>query len=438
VRRMALAVTIALALVAPSHAAWVWVYGGEKHVLMPPEEGQPPWAAFPDANGDGQPDPVITKVELRIEDEEGQAIVRARLGKTVRLVARPELGGMELEPLSVTFRLAGPVGEVEVVPDDALQAAVVLGTAPALYSATYTFPEPPSRDFVGEWEVSVEVKVGSATFDSADRQPVALRVLGPRETTPEKVGRKVRGGLQDAGRKVREFGDRVAGEVEDWIAKQKREDIPGALKPVQPRQTLGMVHRSLTAPGSPLAADESLLSAERAGGLRSRMGPSRSLLIVPFDGASEPTPDGWFPLGYVVISGVRPPGVADLQTLVPWVGDGGLRAGRIALEAEPGAADGTVHFEAADSTVAGDLVTVPATVEWFDEVIWPGQTQLRVQRHPTPQADGLIDVKLVSAVSGGAARVEFTLPVVALPEASEPPAPPAPSEETPSPSTTPT
>lgn len=437
-RRLALAVTIALTLAAPSHAAWVWVYGGEKHVLMPPEEGQPPWAAFPDANGDGQPDPVITRVELRVEDEQGQVIGRARLGKTIRLVAQPELGGMELEPVSVKFRLAGPVGEVEVVPGEGLRGAAVLGTAPAVYSVRYTFPEPPSPEYVGQWEASVEVKVGSAVFDTGARQPVALRVLGPRETTPGKVGRKVSGGLKDAGRKVRAFGEKVAGEVGNWIAEQKKVDIPGALKPVQPRQTLGMVHWVLVAPGSPLVAADRLLSADRAAALRSRSGPSRSLLVVPLDAASEPTADGWSPLGYVVMGGVRPPGAVDLQTALPWVSDGGLRAVRIVLEADPGGADGTVHFEAADPAAQGDLVALPAKVEWFDKVLWPGETQLHVQRHATPEADGLVDVRLISAVSGGAARVEFTLPLVALPEAPEPPAPAEPTPEAPSTSAEPT
>lgn len=436
-RRLTLVGTIVLGLAAPAHAAWVWVYGGEKHVLMPPEEGQPPWAGFPDANGDGQPDPVITKVDLRIEDEEGQTISRTRLGKTIRLVAQPELGGMELEPLSVTFRLTGPVGAVEVVPDEALKAAVVLGTAPAIYCASYTFPAPPSREFVGEWQASVAVKVGSTVFDTAERQAMALRVLGPRETTPEKVGRKVRGGLEKAGREVKEFGEKVAEEVEEWVAQQKDVEVPGALKPVQPRQTLGMVHHVVTAPGSPLAGEKSALSAERATGLRSRRGPSRSLLVAPFDVAPEPTTEGWFPLGYVVIGGMRPPGVADLQTALPWVSESGLRAGRIVLEAEPGAADGTVHFQASDPAVAGDLVAVPATVEWFNKVLWPGQTQLRVRRHPTPDADGLVDITLVSAVTGGAARVTFALPLVPLPESGAPPAPAETAPESPTPSAAP-
>jgi hypothetical protein len=237
--------------------------------------------------------------------------------------------------------------------------------------------------------------------------------------------------LHEAGRKVKEFGDRVAGQVGEWIDKQKRVDIPGALKPVQPRQTLGMVHRVLKAAGSPLAAEEKLLSADRATGLRSRVGPSRSLLVVPLDVAPEPTTDGWLPLGWVVLGGVRPPGVADLQTALPWVSDDGRRAGRIVLEAEPGAADGTVHFEAADPAVGGDLVALPAAVEWFDEVLWPGRTQLSVQRHATPEADGLVDVKLVSAVLGGAARVTFALPVVTLPDAETPPPPTEPTPETP-------
>jgi hypothetical protein len=135
------------------------------------------------------------------------------------------------------------------------------------------------------------------------------------------------------------------------------------------------------------------------------------------------------------MSGLRPPGVADLQTVLPWVGDGCVRAGRIVLEAEPGSTDGSVHLEAADGT---HFVTVPAKLEWLGKVLFPGQTELRVQRHPTPETDGLIDIKLVSAVPGGAARVEFTLPLVLTFEPAEPPTPPAPAGEAPSTSTEPT
>ena len=72
---------------APAHAAWVWVYGGEKHVVMPPEEGQPEWASYPDADDDGKPDPIITNIDLRIESDEGEAISKARVGQTIYLVA---------------------------------------------------------------------------------------------------------------------------------------------------------------------------------------------------------------------------------------------------------------------------------------------------------------------------------------------------------------
>ena len=406
-----------LTTVAPAHAAWVWVYGGEKHVLMPPEEGRPPWADFADANGDGTPDPIITKVELRLEADDGQATGRVRLGHTVHLIAVPELGGMELEPLAVTFRLVGPVGPVEVQPDEALRQATVLGTAPAVYTATYTFPEPPSRDFVGEWEASVAVRVGDTAFDTAARSPTALRVLGPRETMPEKVGREVKGGLREAGREVREFGGKVADEFGAWLAAHKKEQIPGALKPVHPRQTLGMVNRVLRAPGSPLAADEGLLAPERATALRSRIGPHRSLLVVPYDSSPAPGADYRLAVGYVVVEGVRPPGVVDLQSVLPWSCDGCVRAGRLLLEAEPGASEGSVHLEASDGT---PFLTVPASVEWFGKVIWPGQTELRIQRHPTPEAEGLVDIRLVSAVPGGAARVALTLPLVAAEEAATP------------------
>jgi hypothetical protein len=425
VRRFISAFTAVLALSAPSHAAWVWVYGGERHVLMPPEEGRPPWADYPDADGNGQPDPIITKVELRIEDEDGQAVSRTRLGRTIRLVATPELGGMELEPLNVQFRLAGPVGEVEVDLDEALRNATVVGAAPATYTAHYSFPEPPAQDFVGDWQASVAIKVGAASLDTT-AQPVALKVLGPRESTPEKVGRQVSGGLRQAGRHVREFGSRIAGEVEEWLAQQREALPPGALRDVQPRQTLGMVDRVLKAPGSPLAAEGALLAVERAAALRSRGGPQRSLLVVPLDAPAQPIADRWFPLGYAVMSGLRPPGVADLQTLLPWACDGCVRAGRIVLEAEPGSPDGSVHFEAADGS---HFVTVPAQVEWVGKVLFPGQTELRVTRHPTEGVDGLVDVRLISAVPGGAARVDFTLPLVPVDEPEAAPASPAPTDE---------
>jgi hypothetical protein len=414
-----------LALAAPSQAAWVWVYGGERHVLMPPEEGRPPWADYPDADGNGQPDPIITKVELQIEDEHGQVISRTRLGRMIRLVATPELGGMELEPLKVQFRLAGPVGDVQVDLDEALRSATALGAAPATYAANYTFPSPPAQGFVGDWQASVVVKVGAASLDTG-AQPVPLKVLGPRETTPEKVGRQVSGGLREAGRHVREFGSRIASEVEEWLAQQREELPPGALRDVQSRQTLGMVHQVLKAPGSPLAADEARLAVERATAVRSRTSPRRSLLVVPLDASAQPIADRWFALGYVVMSRLRPPGVADLQTVLPWACDGCMRAGRIVLEAEPGSADGNVHLEAADGS---HFVTVPARVEWVGKVLFPGQTELRVTSQPAEGVDGLVDIRLVSAVPGGAVRAGFTLPLVPVDEPEPTPASPAPTEE---------
>jgi len=237
------------------------------------------------------------------------------------------------------------------------------------------------------------------------------------------MGRKVESGLREAGREVKEFGSKVAKEVEEWLAAQKREEAPGALKQVQPRQTLGVVERVLKAPDSPLRASESLLAVERAMALRARLGPQRSLLVVPFDEASQPGSEYWFPVGHVVLEGLRPAGAFDLQTVLPWACDGRIRAARITLEAEPGSAEGSLHLEAADGT---PFVTVPAKVEWFGKVLWPGQTELRVQRQPTSDAEGLIDIRLISAVPGGAARIEFTLPLV---PSDEPAAPPAPAEE---------
>lgn len=434
-RRLALAVMIAGVSAAPSPAAWVWVYGGEKHVLMPPEEGRPPWADFADADRDGTPDPIITKVVLRLEDDEGQPITRIRLGRTVHLVAVPELGGMELEPLSVVFRLAGPLGPVEVPLGEGLVEGGAVGTAPAIYRGSYTLPEPPSREFTGVWNASVEVRVGEAGFDTAARSPMALRVLGPRETMPEKVGREVKGGLREAGREIKEFGEKVAVEVEAWLAAHKKVDIPGALKPVQPRATLGIVDRAVRAPGSPLAADEAILAPKRATALVSRTGPPRSLLVVPLDRAAPPQAGYRLALGYVVVEGVRPSGVADPPPLTPGSAAGEARVVRLVLEAEPGAAEGSVQVEGLDGA---PLLTVPARVEWFGRVIWPGEMDLRVLRHPTAEADGLVDIRLVSAVPGGAARVEFTLPLV---DAAQPaPLPDPPSTETPStdPATEPT
>ena len=421
--RPVLLVTVLLLVgMAPAHAAWVWVYGGEQHVLLPPEEGRPPWADFADANADGTPDPIITKIELRVEDDEGEPIGRVRLGRTVHLVAVPELGGMELEPLGVTWRLVGPVGAVEVTPEEALGQAAVLGTAPPVFRASYTLPEPPSREFAGDWSVSVEVRVGSASFDTATTTPLALKVLGPRETMPEKVGREVSGGLKGAGREVKEFGEKVAGEIEAWLAAHKKEPLPGALKPVPPRETLGMVERVLRAEGSPPAREAELLAANRATARRSRLGPHRSLLVIPYDRAVTPEEEYRLPVGWVVVEGVRPPGVVDLQAVLPWSYGSGVRAGRVLLEAEPGSAEGNVHLEASDGT---PFLTLPARVEWFGRVLWPGETELRVQRHPTPEGDGLVDIRIVSAVPGGAARVDFTLPLVEAEQL------PTPASETP-------
>lgn len=400
----------------PGAAAWVWVYGGEKHVLLPPEEGEPPWARFPDSNGDGKPDPVITEVHLRIEDTEGRAINRTRLGRTIRLVATPELGGLELEPLSVTFRLSGPAGDAKLVPDRALQEATVLGTAPAIYVATYTLPEPPSLEFVGEWQASVQVKVGETVFDTAARHRVTLVVLGPRETTVEKIGRTVRGGLELARSEVKELGEKVAS-VEAWLQKQRKEPPPGALKPVQPRQTLGMADKALRAPNSPLTGDAALLGVRRATALRSRSGPPRSVLVMPLDKPAAPRPDGRLLVGYAVLEGLIAVGTADSQPVASWACEGCIHALRLVLETEPGAADGNIHLETPEGTL---LATIPTTVERFRRVLWPGQTELHVQRTTGGEAQATVCVTMISAVSTGAVRVRFLLPLVPL---TEPPTP---------------
>jgi hypothetical protein len=389
-----------------AQAAWVWVYGGERHVVMPPEEGQPAWAAYPDADGDGRPDPIITKVDLRIQNDAGEPIARTRLGREIRLVATPELGGMELDRLVVRFRLAGPGGDLPLTLDEPLREPTVVGTAPPVYAARCVLPPPPGREFAGDYQASVRVELQGVVLDTRD-SPVPLRILGPRETMPERIGRKVRGPLRQAGRGVRELGEKVAGEVEAWLAEQKPQ--PGHLHDVQRRQTLGMLDRVLQAPGSPIKAVEGDLGLPRAAALRSLKPPEHSVLVVPFDRAQALEADRWYPMGFVVLNGLRPPGITDLSTVLPWSCEGCIRAGRLVLEAQPGDVEGRIHLEAADGH---HFVSAPARLEWFNRLPFPREVELHMRTQPAADRGGLVETHIDSAVPGGAVRAEFDLPVV--------------------------
>jgi hypothetical protein len=372
---------------------------------MPPEEGQPEWASYPDADEDGKPDPIITHIDFGIENDKGETASKARVGETIHLVALPELGGLELETLTVRFRLAGPRGEVEVQPEEAIRQPGPLGTAPAIYRAQYAIPEEPVEDHVGQYEATVEVELGSARSTPEMTSVAQLRVVGPRETTPEKIARRVRTGLQKAGEEVSEFGQRVARKVEDWLEETTQPPPPGALHVVHDRAARGMIEAFVAGPTGPPAADAAALARDRGAALRSKTGPARSVLVIPFDSTRKALPDGSSPIGYLAMGGLRLSGPAGSQ---PLTAEGAPTCYPLALQ---GSAEGEIEV-AVLSADATPLVVLPAQVQWFNKVPWPRQSYLKVEREPDAEADGLISVELVSPVHRGAVRVVFTLPVV--------------------------
>ncbi|MGQ9730162.1 MAG: hypothetical protein ACUVX8_02725 [Candidatus Zipacnadales bacterium] len=391
---------------APSYAAWIWLYNGEKYVMLPPEEGQPAWTSQPDTDGNGRPGPVIAGVNLRIENEEGQRVTRIRLGRTVRLIAVPELGGLETEPLTVRFHLTGIKGELELSPDPAIAEETLLGNAPPIFTAECTLPSEGGDDLAGDYEATVEIQVGGVKLASDRSAATRLRILGSRESIREKVKRKIAPSIRKAGREVRQFAEEVAADLEEWWALKKGPQIPGALKDVQPRQTLGMIDRLVNVQSSRLAADRTSLAPERAMALRSRSTPLRSLVVIPFDTPQEPLSANLFPIGYMALTGLRISDGVDLTSMLPGTGEEGVWVSRLLLAAEPRAANGLIHFEAADGT---HFLTLPTEVEWFGRVLFPGETHLDVKRQPTPTSAGMVKVKLISAIPGGAVRVLFTL-----------------------------
>lgn len=407
VRSSVSALLLVAALPCTGHAAWLWVYNGEKHVVMPPREGQPEWASYPDANDDGKPDPIITHIDFRVESQNGEPVGKSRVGETIHLVAAPELGGLELETLTVRFHLTGPRGEVEVAPEDAIRNPRPLGTAPAIYRATYAIPEEPVEDHVGEYEATVDVELGSARSTPEMTSIVQLRVVGPRETTPERIAREVRAGLQRAGEELSDFGERVAREVGAWLDEKTQPPPPGTLHVVHERATRGMIEKFVEGPAGPPAADRDALARDRGAALQSRTGPARSVLVVPFENAREALPDGSSPIGYLAMGGLRPSGPAGGQALSD---EDELTCYRIVLQ---GNAEGEteVGILSADAT---RLVALPVRAGWFNRLPWPRESYLKSEREPGPDTDGLISVELVSAVGGGAVRAVFTLPVVSM------------------------
>jgi len=415
-RSLLLVVLVWVCCVAPTHAAWVWVYEGEKHVVMPPAEGQPEWASYPDANGDGKPDPIITNIDLRIEDDQGEAITKARVGQTIYLVAVPELGGLEMETLTVRLRLSSPSGDLAVVPDEPIRKPTALGAAPSTYRAQYAIPEEPVAEHVGQYEATVEIELGAARSTPAMTSVVELRVVGPRETLPEKVAREVKMGLTRAGEEISKFGQRVATEVGAWVERTKQPPPPRALQVVHERQTRGMVEELLQEPAGIAAADRERLALDRGAALRSKTGPPRSVIVVPFDAAGEMDSDGSSPIGYLATSGLRVPGPAGAEEQPA---PASAHCYRLLLES---AAEDevTVGIRLADGT---PLLSLPVEAKWFNSLPWPGESALKVERHPDADTDGLVTAELVSAVTGGAIRALFTLPIVpAEPEEPEEPA----------------
>lgn len=404
-RSLLLVVLVWVCCIAPTHAAWVWVYGGEKHVVMPPEEGQPEWASYPDADGDGKPDPIITNIDLWVENDLGEAISKARVGQTIYLVAVPELGGLEVETLIVRLRLSSPSGDLAVLPDEPIRKPTALGAAPSTYRAQYAIPEEPVEDHVGEYEATVEIELGPARSTPEIASVVGLRVVGPRETLPERVAREVKMGLTKAGEEISKFSQRVASEVEAWVERTKQPPPPHALQVVHERQTRGMVEELLQEPAGIVAADRELLALDRGAALRSKTGAPRSVVVVPFDAAGEMDSDGSSPIGYLAMSGLRVPGPADVGEQPA---QASARCYRLLLQS---AAEDevTLGIRLADGT---PLLSLPVQAKWFNSLPWPAESHLKVERQPNGETDGLVSAQLVSAVTGGAIRAVFTLPIV--------------------------
>ncbi|HJN16069.1 MAG TPA: hypothetical protein QGH10_11280 [Armatimonadota bacterium] len=405
------ALMAAVIAASPSHAAWVWVYEGERHVVMPPEVGQPAWASYPDDDDDGRPDSVVTNVRLRIENEAGDAISKIRVGKTIRLIAEPELGGLETETLTVQFYLRGPGGAMPVVPADSIREAQPLGTAPATYRAMYAIPEEPVALHAGDYEASVEITLGNATMPAGVDDPVALRIAGPRESTTDKVERKVRRGLEKAGHKVKEFGEGVFDDVSETWSEATAGPPPGSLRQVQPRETAGIATRLSELPTSPLAPERDALAIDRAGALRSKKGPARSVLFIPYDEPRELTPEGWIPLGQVLMTGLRISTLSDGPKSVAWTLDR-VTGCRVALEMEPMDTEGYVHFLAPGGESVG---RIPADAEWFGGMVFPSDTHINQKRHPDTEDGGLVKVKMVVPLTKGSVRAAFEVPVIGVP-----------------------
>ena len=401
------ALVASLVLVAPTHAAWVWVYEGNKHVVLPPAEGQPPWASYPDTNGDGRPDPVITGLSLRVEDDKGALVSRVGMGQTVHFVATPELGALEGEPLMVRFHLTGPKGEVAVAPAADLAGAVPVGTAPAVYRASHAVPVGSPAEPAGDYQATVELRLGEVTLPASAVPSARLRVVAPREPTVEQMERAVHTGLAKAGEQVGEFAKRLGrgvGSALGLVAGPR----PGVFHEAHERETFGMARDATQAAGAQLP-DRAALSPGRAAAVRTVNGPLRSVLAVPLGQAQDPLAEGWLPLGYLALQGLRPkdawsPGAIVPARVRPFV------LYRLALRAEPGKRQGTIGVLAADGARVAEL---PAKVEWARRIEWPGTCLVRTAQHLSDQGEARMFVQVIAAVVDGAARVEFVLPVVA-------------------------
>jgi hypothetical protein len=231
-----------------------------------------------------------------------------------------------------------------------------------------------------------------------------LRVVGPRETTPERIAREVRAGLRKAGEELSDFGERVAREFETWLEEKTQPPPPGALHIVHERATRGMVEEFVTGATGPPDADRDALARDRGAALQSKTGPARSVLVVPFETAREALPDGSSPIGYLAMGGLRLSGpraegapAGDESTCY-----------RIVLQ---GNAEGDTEVGIL-SVHATPLVALPVRAKWFNKLPWPRESYLKEERQPASDTDGLVSVELVSAVRGGAVRVIFTVPVV--------------------------
>jgi hypothetical protein len=393
-------------LLGPADAAWVWVYEGNKHVVLPPGEGQPPWASYPDADGDGRPDPIITKVTLRVENTQGEAVARVRVGQTIQLVAVPELGALEEEPLTVRFHVTGPRGEAAIEPDPDIQRAVAVGVAPAVLRASCTIPAEPAADYAGEYQATLDLTLGKAVLPEASAPVAKFRVVAPREPLTEKVKRAVSKGMDRAAEDVNKAAQRVAKDVALALDFDRGTWPADVLYDVHERETWGLARQTTHGPPTPVP-DETALAPKRAAAIQTVKPPLRSVLVVPVGIAQEPVAENAYPVGWLGLQGLRPSGVRGLGAIVPAKGRPFVLY-RVVLKGKPGTPEPQVLLMAADGA---QVLELTARVKPLARIRYPGRCSLRALKRLGEEVESEVQTILLAPTVDGIARVEFVLPV---------------------------